>query len=57
MREAHVSRSKHQTYSSVFAGKSKREIDAMFAEGDEDAMELLKKRQLKSQAKAERKSD
>ncbi|HEU4820677.1 MAG TPA: hypothetical protein VFS87_05920 [Qipengyuania sp.] len=52
-----MSRSKHQTYSSVFAGKSKREIDAMFAEGDEDAMELLKKRQLKSQAKAERKSD
>jgi len=50
-----MSRSKHQTVRGVFAEKSAREIDAMFAENDEDATELLEKRRLKREARRDRK--
>jgi len=49
-----LSRSKHQTHQSVFGGKSKAEIDSMFAEGDADVDELLEKRRLKREARSNR---
>jgi hypothetical protein len=49
-----MSRSKHQTYKKVFGDKSAAEIDAMFAEGDEDALEFLEKRRVKSKVRQKR---
>ena len=51
-----MARSKHQTYRSVFGQKSKRKIDAMLEEGDEDALGLMEKRRLKRFAKEARNS-
>ncbi|MDC0887207.1 hypothetical protein OAS19_05400 [Altererythrobacter sp.] len=50
-----MSDSKHQTYKKVFGGKSANEIDAMFAEGDEDALEMIEKRKLKKAVQMKRK--
>ena len=49
-----MSRSKHQTYKKVFGDKSAAEIDAMFAEGDEDALKLLEKRRVKRKVRQKR---
>lgn len=49
-----MSRSKHQTIKSVFGGKPASEINAMLAEGDEDAMELVAKRSIKQSTKKAR---
>ncbi|MBH1992954.1 MAG: hypothetical protein I8H86_08700 [Sphingomonadaceae bacterium] len=43
-----MSRSKHQTLKSISGDQSKGEIDAMFAEGDHDAMEWVAKGRLKT---------
>ena len=42
-----MSRSKHQTLKSISGNQSKSEVDAMFAEGDHDAMEWVEKGRLK----------
>ena len=49
-----MSRSKHQTYKKVFGDKSAAEIDAMFAEGDEDAAEIVEKRRAKREVRQKR---
>ena len=51
-----MSRSKHQTFKSVFGGKSRREVRESVAEKDPDFMELVKKRILKKEVLAERKA-
>ena len=51
-----VSRSKHQTLKSVFGGKPQSEIDAMLAQGDEDAMEFVAKYQIKQSTKKARRA-
>jgi hypothetical protein len=49
-----VSRSKHQTFKSVFGGKSKREIQELIDGEDPDCLALLKKRQIKRETRAVR---
>lgn len=49
-----MSRSIHQSNKSVFGRKSKAEIEEMIEEEDPDVRELLRKRQYKEQARAER---
>ena len=46
-RSAAMSRSKHQTLKSISANQSKCEVNAMFAEGEHDAMEWVEKGRLK----------
>ena len=52
-----MSRSKHQTFKTVFGGKSASEVDGMLKEGDEDAMELVEKRRIKARVKKQRRED
>ena len=51
-----MSRSKHQKVKGVFGGRSKGEVNAMIAEGDEDVTELVPKGRLKRVAR-DRRSD
>jgi len=52
-----MSRSKHQTLKSISGNQSKGEVDAMFAEGDHDAMEWVEKGRIKVAERHRRNAD
>ena len=52
-----MSRSKHQTWKSVFGGLSKPPVDAVISENDEDFQELQEKRRIKQVVKKRRRQE